>query len=458
MDRLCTVLAGQQREFGSSQNGVENLASGAVAVITGQQPGLFTGPLYSILKALTALKIARSLEQSGVRAAPVFWIAAEDHDHEEIETTWVLNRDSRLCRARVDLSDDVPSPVGWMHFREDIRQVIADCMSCLPQSDFTAEVCDVLESSYQPGRSPVESFGSMMAKLFAGTPLILVDPLHPELKKLAQPIMNEAVRHNSEIRAAVIRRGKSLRDAGYHEQVKVDENFTGMFAFRGRARQVLRPNEVNSDLSLSPNVLLRPIVQDTMFPTAVYIGGPAEVAYFAQAAAVYEALKCPMPPIFPRISATILEPRIGRLLKKYDIGFLDVFQGREALKIKCVSAAYDVELFNRVREKVEEELQSLRGILGSMDPTLLGALSTSMRKSTHQVESLRTRYINAATRRDEILARHLDGIGNSLFPDRKFQERILNVTSFLSRYGIGIIRRLDESLSLDSRQHQVVEI
>ena len=458
MERLCSVLSAQQKQFGASQQGVENLVSGAVAVITGQQPGLFTGPLYSILKALTAVKLARSLEQSGVRAAPVFWIAAEDHDHEEIETAWVLNRESRLCRARVDLSDDVPSPVGWVHFREDIRRVIADCMSCLPQSDFSREVGNILEASYQPGKSPVESFGSMMARLFAGTSLIFVDPLHPELKKLTQPIMNEAVLHNSEIRTAAIQRGKSLRDAGYHEQVKVDENYTGLFAFRGRARQALRPNEVNSDLSLSPNVLLRPVVQDTIFPTAAYIGGPAEVAYFAQAAVVYKVLNCPMPPIFPRISATILEPRIAHLLKKYGIGLQDVLQDRAVLKGKFVSASYDVELFRQARGRIEEELQSLRGILGSMDPTLLGALETSSRKSIHQVESLRTKYINAATRRDEMLARHLDSIENSLFPDRKFQERLLNVTSFLSRYGTGIIRILDESLSLDSTVHQLVEI
>jgi uncharacterized protein YllA (UPF0747 family) len=458
MEQLCTVLDEQQKYFGSSSKGVENLAAGAVAVITGQQPGLFTGAYLSILKAISAIKLARSLEQSGVRAAPVFWIAAEDHDYAEVESTWVLNRDSRLCRVRVDLSDDVPAPVGWLHYRQEIRQVIADCMSCLPQSDFSAEVSDILESSYLPGRSPVESFGSMMAKLFAGTPLILVDPLHPELKKLAQPIMNEAVRHNVEIRAALIQRGKSLRDAGYHEQVKVDEKFTGLFAYRGRARQVLRPEEVSTDLELSPSALLRPVVQDALFPTAVYIGGPAEVAYFAQALAVYETLKCPMPPIFPRISATILEPRVDRLLKKYGIEFLDVFQGQEILKSKCVSVSYDVELFNRVRGKVGEEFESLRGVLGSLDPTLSGALDTSMRKSMHQLDSLRTRFINAATRRDEILARHLDGIGNSLFPEKKFPERILNVTSFLSRYGIGMIRTLDESLSLDSRQHQLVEI
>ena len=458
MDRLCTVLYAQQKEFGSSSSGVERLASGAVAIVTGQQPGLFTGPLFSILKALSALKLARSLEQSGVRAAPVFWIAAEDHDHEEIETTWVLNRDSKLCRARVDLSDDVPSPVGWTHYREDIRQVVADCMSCLPQSDFTADVRDLLESSYQPGKTPVESFGLMMAKLFAGTPLVLVNPLHSDLKKLAKPILSEAAKRNPEIRSALITRGRLLRDAGYHEQVKVDNSFTGLFALRGRARQVLRPHEVSADLELSPNALLRPVVQDTLFPTAAYIGGPAEVAYFAQASVVYETLKCPMPPIFPRISATLLEPRIDRLLKKYNIRFLDVFEGREALKRKCVSAAYDVESFSRVRGKVEEELQSLRGILGAMDPTLSGALDTSLRKAIHQLESLRTRYVNAAARRDGTLARHLDGIGNSLFPEKKFQERELNVTSFLSRYGMGIIQSLDSSLSLDSRQHQLVNI
>jgi uncharacterized protein YllA (UPF0747 family) len=182
------------------------------------------------------------------------------------------------------------------------------------------------------------------------------------------------------------------------------------------------------------------------------------VAYFAQAAAVYKALNCPMPPIFPRITATILEPRISRLLKKYGIGFLDVLEGPEALKRKCVAAVYEVDLFDRARGKIADELQSLRGILGSMDPTLQGALDTSIRKSVYQVESLRARYINAASKRDETLGRHLDGIGNSLFPEGKFQERMLNVTSFLSRYGTGIIRSLDESLSLDSTKHQLVEI
>jgi len=458
LDRLCSVLAEQQKRFGAGQTGVEKLSGGAVAVITGQQPGLFTGPLYSILKALTALKLARSLEQSGVRAVPIFWIAAEDHDHEEIETAWVLNRDSGLCRARVDLSDDVPSPVGWIHYREDLRKVVADCMLCLPHSEFTPDVRDILESCYQPGKSPVESFGAMMARIFAGTSLTFVDPLHPDLKRLAQPILNEAVRRNPEIRAAVIQRGMTLSEAGYHQQVKVDGNFTGLFAYRGRARHVLKPNEISSDLALSPGALLRPVVQDSIFPTAAYIGGPAEVAYFAQASAIYETLECPMPPIFPRISATILEPRISRDMKKCGIEFLDVLKGRDFLKSKCVSGIHDVGLFDRARGNIEKEMDSLRAMLGSVDPTLLGALNTSRRKATFQVDSLRTRFTNAAIRRNATMERQLAGMSNSLFPEKKFQERMINVTSFLARYGHNMIRSLDESLSLDSRQHQLVEI
>jgi uncharacterized protein YllA (UPF0747 family) len=458
MDRLCEILSRQQRGFGAAQGGVEKLSAGAVAVITGQQPGLFTGPHLSILKALSAVKIARSLEQSGVHAVPVFWIAAEDHDYEEIETTWVLNRESGLCRARVDLADSVASPVGWLRYREDIRTVVQDCLSCLPQSGFSTEVREILESCYRPGLSPVESFGMMMAKLFTGTPLIFVDPLDPEFKKLSEPITHDAVRHNAEIRAAVLHRNKELQDRSYHQQVKVDGNFTGLFAFRGRARQALKPGEVSLDLTLSPNALLRPVVQDSIFPTAAYVGGPAEVAYFAQASAIYETLQCPMPPIVPRISATILEPRIDRTMKKYGLDFPDVFQGRDFLKAKCVSAVYDVKPFDRARGKIAEEFQSLHGILSSMDATLLGALETSRRKAVYQADSLRKRYINAAARRDGILERQLDEMGNSLFPEKKLQERMVNVTSFLVHFGAGLVRRLDESLSLDSHTHQIVEL
>jgi bacillithiol synthase len=454
---LCSVLAEQQAQWGAGQRGVEKLQSGAVAVITGQQPVLFTGPLFSILKAITAIKIAARLEQSGIKAVPVFWVAAEDHDFAEIEPTWILNRNSELFRVSVDLSGEEPRPAGWLKFGEDVRDAVTSCLDNLPQSQFIPDLRALLESSYQPGVSPVDAFAKMMARLFEHTELTFVNPLHNGLRSLAQPVIDKAIAKSSEVRAALMTRNQALNAAGYHGQVKVDDNFTGLFNYRGQARQVLRPAELNQGIAWSPNVLLRPIFQDALFPTATYIGGPAEVAYFAQVGAVYETLGMAMPPICPRISATVVEPRVAKVAQKYGIELSDVLQGREHLKRKAVAAIQD-DGFERVRARIEQELESLRPLLNSADPTLAGALDTSRQKVLHQLDSLKGKYVNAVARRNETIERHLDTICNSLFPEKKQQERVINVGSFIARYGMGVVPGLMERLSLEVREHQVVEI
>jgi len=288
--------------------------------------------------------------------------------------------------------------------------------------------------------------------------LTFVDPLNDRLKALAQPTIEIAISRNAEMRAAIIARNQNLAAAGYHAQVKVDENFTGLFEYRGRSRQPVRPNELRNGTSWSPNVLLRPVVQDVLFPTVAYVGGPAEVAYFAQAAAVYETLGQKMPPVFPRISATLIEPRIARILEKYALQLEDVFRGRDYLQRKAVSAIGDDSAFQRVSGSIEAELNSLRPLLSAADETLTGALETSRQKVLHQVESLHGKYVHAVSRRNELMERHLEAICNSLSPEKKQQERVLNVSSFIARYGAGVIARLLAILSLDTREHQVVEL
>jgi len=457
-DALCTALAAQQEHWGGNSSGVAKLASGAVAVITGQQTGLFTGPHYTVLKAITVIKLASALTEAGVAAVPIFWIASEDHDYQEIEWASVLDRDSAVQQLRVDLSNADSRPSGWLALRDDVSEAITKCLASLPDSEFRPAVADLLAKSYQPGLSPADAFGRMMARLFDGSGMIFVNPLDNELRKLVTPTLHQVVRQNSEIRTAVLARSRALSKAGYHEQVKIDENFTGFFAYRDKSRQPLRPEELSTDLSLSPNVLVRPAMQDALFPTAAYVGGPAEVAYFAQAAAVYEALKRPVPPVVPRISATILEPRVSRAMRKYGIEFPDVFRGRDVILRKAVASVQGVEAFDRARDHITAELESLRPALTAVDATLDGALDTSRQKIMHQVEALRTKFVNAEARRNETLERHLETIANSLFPEKKLQERVLNVTSFLGRYGLGFISRLQESLSLDSREHQVIDI
>ena len=165
-----------------------------------------------------------------------------------------------------------------------------------------------------------------------------------------------------------------------------------------------------------------------------------------------------MPPVFPRISATILEPRIDRVLKKYDLQFQDMFRGRDFIRRKAVASVQGVEMFDLVRDRLSRELESLRPALNAVDPTLAGALDNSRQKVLHQVETLRTKFVNAEARRSETLERHLDMIMNSLFPEKKLQERVINITSFLVRYGFGLIQQLERDLGLDSREHQVIQI
>jgi bacillithiol biosynthesis cysteine-adding enzyme BshC len=458
-EKLCSALAGDPKS-------IQKLAQGAAAVITGQQPGLLTGPTYTILKALTVIKLAQALDGMGVPAVPVFWVAAEDHDYQEIESTSILDRDSLLREIRVDLSNPEASPVGWLAFGDELRDAVAQCFSALPDSEFHHDVRRIVDACYRPGASPADAFLKMLDNLFAGAGLILANPLQPELRKLAQPTLLQAVRQNEQIRSAVMARGRELLESGYHEQVKVDHRFTGLFAYRGKSRQALRPEELEgalierpfSDLPLSANVLLRPAMQDAIFPTAAYVGGPAEVAYFAQAVAVYDALQRPAPPVFPRISATIVEPRIGRVVEKYGIEFEDVLRGRDMLRRKAVATVQGVELFDLARTRISAELESLRAALNTVDPTLNGALDNSAQKVLHQVEALRTKFVNAEARRNEILDRHLEAVSNSLFPEKKLQERVINFTSFLVRYGLFFINHLGAELNLDSREHQVIQV
>src|SRR5262245_25085089 len=196
-ERLCGSLTGDPTS-------IQKLAAGAVTIITGQQPGLFTGPNYTILKAVTVLKLAKALDGMGVPAVPIFWVAAEDHDYQEIESASVLDKDSALAHVRIDLSNPDSSPVGWLTLGTDAADAISKCLSSLPDSEFHPQLRRVLESSYKPSVSPVDAFLSMLEQLFEGTALVFANPLQPELRKLGQPILMQAVRQNAEIRSAVL--------------------------------------------------------------------------------------------------------------------------------------------------------------------------------------------------------------------------------------------------------------
>lgn len=455
---LARVLETQQREWKVDPGPAGRLARGAVAVIAGQQAGLFTGPMYSVLKALTAVKVARALRERGVDAVPVFWIAAEDHDHQEIEWAGIFGSDGGFHRVKAELVGDERAPVGWMRFTDGIAGTIEHCFTALPDSEYHAETLRLVKDIYRTGVSPVVAFARMLGRLFQGTELLLVDPLDPAFRSLAEWAMDQAVERADDIRSAVVERSRLVTAAGYAAQVQVDNGFTGFFAYRGQSREPLRRGESATVSALSPNALLRPVVQDLVFPTAAYVGGPAEIAYFAQASAVYDCLGMPMPPVFPRITATVVEPPVARVMKKYGFRIGDVFEGPDHLRRKAVGTIHETGGFGVVRDEVTAAVERLRTQVEGVDPTLGGAMDTALRKIRYQVDRLETRFVNAEARRNETLLRQLSMVSNRLFPERKLQERSVNVTSFLVRYGPGFVGMLDAALELNGTAHQVVEL
>ena len=457
-ERLAAALEAQHRRWGLDMNSVGRLRSGAVAVVTGQQAGLFTGPMYSILKALTAVKLARALDERGVEAVPVFWIAAEDHDHEEIEWAGILSENATLERVTTQLGGGAPTPVGWLRFGTSVQDAIDECFRFLPSSEYQGEVRTFIENVYCPDVSPVDAFARMMGRLFKDSGLILVDPLDAGLRELAKDVLGTLASQVGAVRSALLARGRIITEAGYVEQVRVGESFTGLFAYRGRSREPLGPDDEMAAVDLSPNVLLRPLVQDSLFPTAAYVGGPAEIAYMAQAGAVYECIGKPMPPIFPRITATLVELPVARVMRKYDFSIQDVFKGLDGLRMGAVAVSSGTEIFNDARQRISDEMARLRPVLEEVDPTLGGALDNAVKKVLHQMDTLNLRFVRGEARRDEVLERHLKTLTTRLFPERELQERVVNVTSFLGRYGLNLVPMMDKALELDGAVHQVIEL
>lgn len=467
-ERLAEVLSAQQSRWTDRPGGIGGLREGAVAVVTGQQAGLFTGTLLALFKALTAIKLARELERRGTPAVPVFWIASDDHDVAEISSTGIVNQNSMFQRvtARFEVphgetdGETVGRPVAWLECGEGIVGTIEECFTALPPSEWHEEVRAIVSSAYRPAASPVTAFAAMMLRLFAGTGLVMVDPMDPAFRDLSVDALAQGLRERDRVREAVLDRTRRIRESGYPEQVRVDDSFTGLFVLSDGERQPFTRGNGNEPLpsALSPNVLLRPFVQDSVFPTAAYVAGPAEIAYFAQAAAVYEALGRELPPLWPRITATLIEPPVSRIMRKHGLDLEDIFSGTDHLRDRVLGQSGDGRRFDGLVAEVLGRAEQLRPLVTGADETLGGALDNTVRKIERQLDTLRSRFLSARSRRDALLEGQLASLGERLFPNQSLQERSLNVTSFLVRYGTGLMSWLDERLALEGAVHQVIEL
>jgi bacillithiol biosynthesis cysteine-adding enzyme BshC len=486
-NRVCDALEAMNRRWGAGQATLDNLQllrePDCIAVVSGQQAGLFTGPLYTIYKALSAVKLAGCLRQRETKAVPVFWMAAEDHDFAEVAKAEFIGRDCQLKNVEVtNALHREGEPVGQVVTDDSIDAVVDQLFELLPNSEFADDMKALVKGAWGPGRGYVESFATMMTALLGRYGLIFLDPLDPELKKLAAPLYSEAAQRAPEIASALEKRSSELENAGYHAQVLATANSFPLFLHDelGRRHAVARvengkykAKEIDEEYTaeelaklaqeqpqrFSPNVTLRAVIQDYLLPTIAYYGGAAEIAYFAQTAEVYRVLERPATPILPRSSLTMIERHTGRVLERYGLTLKDFFEGLEPVikrVVEEVLGADTAKLFAHSEENINHELDRLRQELESIDPTLAGALDTGRKKINYQLDGLRQRFVRAQMSRDQAAHRQLQRAFDQLYPNKDLQERHINVTSLLARHGTYVIEWIFNAINLGSSEHQVV--
>jgi len=470
------VLRKQNRDFGgddATTRNLDRLRDGAVAVVTGQQVGLFGGPAYSIYKALTAIHLARELTERGVNAVPVFWLATEDHDLAEVDHCFFPKRGGF---ERLDLATSGPADrrVGDIRLGEAVRGLSA-LVTALLEGSRAEEVGKWVTESYAPEETFGSSFGKLMTRAFAGRGLIFLDPMSPELHRLSLPTMLRAVKEHKALASELVARSAALERAGFHAQVKVTEQSTLVFRIVDGQRVGLRPanggftagNKTESfeatlkaveerPEDFSPSALLRPVIQDTLLPTVAYIAGPAEAAYHAQTSLIYKKLLGRAPAILPRAGFTLVPSHVSNLLKKYNLDAREILQGRHKLRARLEAEALPQALtarFDEGEQAIKALVDGLREPLTKLDQTLLGALDTTSEKMLFQWNGLRAKAGRAEGFRTGVLNTHENEIANWLFPNSALQERSFGLLTFLASEGLELLDHLDRHIRTGTGEH-----
>ena len=482
---IAAVIAGQQQRRNAPPRAREAgrlLAdSRTVAIVTGQQAGLFGGPLFTLLKALTALKLANQVARDhSVPVVAIFWIDAEDHDWEEIRSCTVFDAD--LTSRTVSLPPRPgaePAPVATIKLDDAVVGVLDETERVLPPTAFREDLLAELRRSYAPGTGMADAFGQWLEQVLGGRGLVVYDSSDARSKPLVSSVFARELSMPGQTVKLASLAGSDLIARGYHAQVHPQDDSAALFRIEGGRRAIRRQDgqfivgderfptdallrqATERPTGFSPNVLLRPVVQDTIFPTICYVAGPNELAYLGQLRGVYQHFGVPMPLMYPRASATLLDSAAVRFLTKYKLP-LEALQAQDEAALNELLRAQIPpvveESFTVASQTIEQQMTRLVEAIPALDPTLEGAARSTLARMQHDLQTLHGKMIQAAKRRDETLRRQFIRARALAFPGGHAQERTIGFVSFLNQYGPALVERLDEELPLDLGRHWIVTI
>ena len=453
------------------------IGEGGYFVTTGQQPGLFGGPLYSLYKALTAVRLAEDLERVlDSPVMPLFWVASDDHDWAEANHTHVVDEANELVRLSLGSAPPgPPRPLGRMHLGGTVAEVLDRLARALPRNDFHGPCMDRLRDICRPEATMASAFTDLMAELLEDTTLGLVDAGHPRLKYACRPVFRAEAEDPGASEAVLGKTSEALKAGGYNLQAPLIPDATLLFVdlrdgrerlqrlkrgFRlGRTGRELSRRRVlglidGDPESVSPNVLLRPVVESFLFPTLAYVGGPGELAYFGQLRGLFRRHGVGMPVVIPRASLLVVETRVARVLEKFALAPGDVREG-DALLSRLARERLPDDVQDAVvrwRTAVEALGGELAAAIAAVDPGLQGAVTKTRNAGLSALGNLEKKIVRAARRRNDTTRAQIHKARVNLWPAGKPQDRVLSSLQYLMRHGpqflsrvLGGIRlRLDE--------------
>jgi len=455
----------------------------SLVVFSGQQVGMLLGPMYTVIKALTSYKLAKKLEASLNRpVVPCFWMATDDHDFDEIKTVNLPDR-SGECRELSynpsSLKNDIP--MSDVIFDREIDGFLKSVSENLIETEFSGPINDILKNRYKSGGRLSSAFAGLFVDLLGDFGIIPVDPGYPGMKKLFAPVFRREIENHGRIFDLYEAASQELLDAGYHRQVhKSGESLNLFFNEDGRANIVHNDGEYHLDgresnftkeellkkletepERFSPNVCLRPVAQCSAFPTVCQIVGPSEAAYYAQIRSIFKYMNVPWPVVKPRIFATIVEPHIRKTVDKLSIDFASLYNDTDHEISRVIKENFPSEIEARaeeIREETKKPLKDLSVSLKDNDPESFQAIEHSLKRLDHEINHLYKRLFAAHKKRHDTAVGQVKRAAGFLFPQGKFQERVISPVYFANKFGPDVFKLLEENLDIESFDHQLVEL
>lgn len=455
---------------------LERIAGGdGFFVTTGQQPGLFGGPLYTVYKTLTAIRLATSLEALiDAPVLPVFWIASDDHDWEEANHAHVLDTRNDLHRLELEGGPEPPRSMGRRALEGAVESALDELEQLLPPSEFTPAIMERLRAAYT-AESVADAFAATLRGVFHGLTLGYVDAQDPALRELGRPVLRRELERAEAHESALRSQTERLVAAGYDAQVPVLPGATNVFyedpeggrerlLREGRSwvlrasRRTLEEAELWSLFDQTPerfsaNVVLRPVLESAVFPTLAYVGGPGEVRYLAQTGCLFEAHGVGMPLVFPRLGATLVEKKVGKVLEKFSLSESDLL-GRPIHEVIASVVRDDVpegvqEAAGRIRSALQEGYEALFEAAREIDPTLKGPIFHARGEGFKALADVEKKVRQHVKAREETQLEQIEKAATNLVPQGKPQERVLNVHQYLARYGPALIPAILEAMEIE---------